>query len=101
MKTVRDHIASQSTIPDPPPGATHAMVWEPSSRWPSSRARWALGALDGPPDEAALFDGPSDLAPAELVRGVSGLLGYPVGLSSPIEVEGEVAYYVTPAGGDR
>lgn len=98
MTTIRDHIASQSAIPAPPPGATHVMAWEP---YGPSRSQCALGALDGPPDEAALFDGPSDLAPAELVRGVSGLLGYPVALSARIEVDGEFGYYVIPGGGGR
>ena len=96
MKTIRDHIAGQSGIPAPPPGATHVMVWEP---YGPSRSQWALGALDGPPDEAAILDGPSDLAPAELAGGVSGLLGCAVELSSRFEVDGEVGYYVTPAGG--
>jgi hypothetical protein len=96
MKTVRDHIAGQGAVPAPPSGATHVMVWEP---YGPSRSQWALGALDGPPDEAALFDGPPDLAPAELTRGVSGVLGYPAVLSSRFEVEGEVGYYVTPGGG--
>jgi hypothetical protein len=97
MKTIRDHIAAQTAVPDPPPGATHVMVWEP---YGPSWSQWALGVLDGPPDEASLLDGPPDLPPAELARGVSGLLGYPVGLSSRFEVDGEVGYYVTPAGGD-
>jgi hypothetical protein len=96
MKTIRDHIASQDAMPVPPPAATHVMVWEP---YGPSRSQWALGALDGPPDEAALFDGPPDLAPAELATGVSALLGYPAVLSSRIEVEDEVAYYVIPSGG--
>jgi hypothetical protein len=96
MTTIRDHIATKPAIPDPPAGATHVMAWEP---YGPSRSQWALGALDGPPDEAALFDGPSDLAPAEVVKGASALLGYPVGLSARIEAEGEVAYYVTPAEG--
>ena len=97
MRTIRDHIASQSAVPAPPPGATHAIVWEP---YGPSRARWALVALDGSPDdEAAFLDGPPHLVAVELMGGVSALLGCPVGLSSRIEVDDEVAYYVTPAAG--
>ena len=100
MRTIRDHIASQSAVPDPPPGATHALVWEP---YGPSRARWALVDLDAHPDaeEAAFLDGPLGLSAKELTQGVSGLLGRPAGLSSPIEVDGEVGYYVTLGGGTR
>ena len=95
MKTVRDHIAGQHAIPAPPRGATYVLVWEP---YGPSRARWALGALDGSPDDTAAFlDGGPDLAAGELARNTSAVLGYPVELSSRIEVDGEVAYYVTPA----
>ena len=95
MKTVRDHLASQSAVPAPPPGATYALVWEP---YGSSRARWALVALDGSPnDEAAFLDGTPGIHPGELLERVSALLGCPVRLSSRIEVDGEVAYYVTPS----
>ena len=97
--TIRDHIAAQTAIPAPPPGATHAIVWEASG---DSRARWALVALDGSPDdEAAFLDGPPHLVAVELMGGVSALLGYPVDLSSRFEVDGEVAYYVTPEDGGR
>jgi hypothetical protein len=94
VKTVRDDIASQSAVPAPPPGATHALVWEP---YGPSRARWALIALDGSPDdEASFLDGPPDLTPGELAEGASALLGHRGGLSR-IEVDGEVGYYLTPA----
>ena len=100
MKTIRDHIAAKPAIPDPPAGATHAMVWEP---YGPSRSQWALAALDASPDDdaVALLDGPPDLHPGELLERVVGALGYPVWLSSRIETEGETAYYVTPwsAGG--
>ena len=96
MKTVRDHIASQSAIPDPPPDATHVVVWEP---YGPSRSQWALVALDGSPDgEAAFLEGPPDLHPGDLLEGVSALLGCPAWLSQ-ITVDGEVGYYVAPAGG--
>ena len=49
--------------------------------------------------EAAFLDGPPHLVAVELMGGVSALLGYPVDLSSRIEVDDEVAYYVTPEGG--
>jgi hypothetical protein len=99
VKTVRDHIASQSAGPQPPPEATHGLAWEP---YGLSRARWALVALDGSPDDdaAAFLDGPADLHPGELLEGVSALLGCPVWLSQ-IEMDGDVGYYVTPAGGGR
>jgi hypothetical protein len=72
-------------------------VWEP---YGPSRARWALAALDDSPDaDATLLDGPADLAAAELAGRASALLGHPAALSSRIEVEGEYAYYVTPAAG--
>lgn len=94
--TIRDQIAAQDTVPAPPPGATHAIAWEPYG------ARWALVALDGSPDDDAQFiDGPPHLAAVELMGGVSALLGYPVDLRYRIEVDDEVAYYVIPAGGDR
>ena len=93
--TIRDQIAGQPTVPAPPPGATHALVWEP---YGPSRARWALVALDASPDdEAAFLDGPPDLAPGELLEGVSALLGSPAWLSQ-ITVDGETGYYVTPGG---
>ena len=96
MTTIRDDIASQSAVPAPPPGATHALVWEP---YGPSRPRWALVALDGSPDdEAAFLDGPPDLHPGELLEGVAALLGCPVWLSL-VEVDGDVGYYVTPGGG--
>ena len=96
MRTVRDHIASRPDIPDPPPGATHAMVWEP---YGPARSQWALAALDGSPDDdALLWDGPPDMHPGDLLERVAGALGYPVVLASRIEVEDEVAYYVSPAG---
>ncbi len=94
MKTVRDYIAGQRAIPAPPRGATYVLVWEP---YGPSRAQWALGALDGPPDDtAALLDGPPDMHPGDLLERVAGVLGCPVWLSSRIEVDGEVAYYVIP-----
>ena len=94
MKTVRDHIASQSAVPAPPSGATHALVWEP---YGPSRTRWALVDLDAHPDgEAQFLDGPPDLHPGELLEGASALLGCPVWLSSRMEVDGEVGYYVSP-----
>ena len=98
MKTIRDHIAADPAVPAPPPGATHVMVWEP---YGPSRSQWALGALDASTEDeaAALLDGPPDPDVAELAATVSSLLGYPVGLSARIEVEDEIAYYVTPAGG--
>ena len=96
MTTIRDNIAAQTAVPAPPPDATHVLVWEP---YGPSRSRWALVALDGSPDdEAALLDGPADLHPGELLEGVSALLGCPVRLSQ-ITVDGEVGYYVSPAGG--
>lgn len=100
MKTVRDHIASQSAVPDPPPGATHVLAWEP---YGSNRSQWALGALDAPPpdDNAVLLDGPPDAAAGELAGHVSALLDCAVELSSRFEVDGEFGYYVTPAGGSR
>ena len=98
MKTVRDHIAAESAIPDPPPGATYVLAWEP---YGSSRSQWALGALDGfPDDDAALFDGAADTHPGILLEQVSAVLGCPVWLSSRFECDGEFAYYVTPAGGN-
>jgi hypothetical protein len=98
MKTIRDHIAAKPAIPDPPASATHVMVWEP---YGPSRSQWALAALEASPDDdaVALLDGPPDLDSAELAVTVSVALGYPVVLSSRIDTEGEVAYYVTPAGG--
>ena len=100
MTTVRDHITQSPAVPGPPPGATHALVWEP---YGPSRSQWALVALDASPedDAAALLDGPADLAAGELAARASDLLGFPAGLSSRIEAEGEYAYYVTPAGGGR
>jgi hypothetical protein len=98
MNTVRDHIASQAAGPQPPPEATHGLAWEP---YGPSRARWALVDLDGSPDgDAAFLDGPADLAAATLTEGTSALLGCPVRLSR-IEMDGDVGYYVTPAGGGR
>ena len=96
--TIRDGLATQSAIPAPPPGATHALVWEP---YGPSRARWALVDLDAPSDEfrdGPFLDGPSDLHPGELLEGVSALLGGPVWLSE-IKVDGDVGYYVTPGCG--
>ena len=94
MKTIRDHIAGQSVVPAPPPGATHAVVWEP---YGPSRSQWALAALDASPDDdAVLWDGPPDMHPGELLERVAGALGCPVWLSSRIEVEGESAYYASP-----
>ena len=100
MKTARDHIVSHPAVPDPPADATHALVWEP---YGPSRAPWALAARDVPPDAdaLALLDGRPDLGTGELAGFASGALGCPVLLSSRIECEGEYAYYVTPAGGDR
>ena len=97
MKTIRDHIAAQSGIPAPPPGATHVMVWE---SYGPSRSQWALGALDASTedDAVALLPGASDLHPGELLEGVAALLGCPVWLSR-VEVDGDVGYYVTPGGG--
>ena len=96
MTTIRDGIAAQSAMPAPPPGATHALVWEP---YGPSRARWALVDLDAHPDaEAQFLDGSADLHPGELLEGVSALLGGPVWLSE-IKVDGDVGYYVTPGGG--
>ena len=96
MTTVRDHIVAHPAVPDPPPGATHVMAWEP---YGPSRSQWALGALDASTgdDAVVLLDGPPDLHPGELLEGVVCALGYPVHLSSRFEVEGEVGYYVTPA----
>ena len=96
MRTVRDHIAQSPAVPGPPPGATHVMVWEP---YGPSRSQWALGALDAPvgDDAAALFDGPPDAHPGELLERVAGALGRPAVLSPRIEAEGEVGYYVSPA----
>lgn len=97
METVRDLIASDPEIPAPPPGATHALAWDP---YGPSRSEWALGALDGPPeDEIALWEGPADIASEDLAVHVSGLLGFPVVLSPRFEVQDEAGYYVTPAGG--
>jgi hypothetical protein len=97
MTTIREHIASHPAVPDPPPGATHAVVWEP---YGPSRSQWALAALDASPDDdAVLLDGPPDLHPGELLERVAGALGCPVWLSARIEVWDEAAYYVTPAGG--
>ena len=97
VKTIRDHIASHPAVPAPPPGATHALVWEP---YGPSRSQWAMVALDDSPDaDAALLPGPADLAARELAGRASALLGYPAVLSSRLEVEGEYAYYGTPAGG--
>lgn len=94
MKTARDHLASQSVIPAPPPDATHVLLWEP---YGPSRARWVLVPLDGSPDDVAAFlDGPPDLHPGKLLEEVAGALGRPVRLSQ-IEADGEAAYYVTLA----
>lgn len=99
MRTIRDYITSQASIPAPPPSATHALVWEP---YGPSRSQWALVALDDYQGaDGAILDGPADIGSAELAGGASGLLGHPVGLSPRIEVDGEFAYYVTPAGGGR
>jgi hypothetical protein len=100
MKTVRDHIASQSAIPAPPPGATHVLVWEP---YGSNRSQWALGALDAPApdDNAALLDGSPDAHPGELLEKAVAALGHPVWLSSRFEVDGEVGHYVIPLEGGR
>lgn len=98
MPTIRDHIASHPAVPAPPPGATHALVWEP---YGPSRSRWAMVALDASQeDDAAFLDGPPDLHPGELLEGVSALLGCPVWLSQ-IKVDGDVGYYATPARGDQ
>jgi hypothetical protein len=98
MKTARDLIAAEAAIPDPPPAATHVVSWEP---YGDSRSQWALGALDGSPDdEPALFDGAAGEHPGELLERVVAVLGYPVWLSR-IECEAEHAYWVTPAGGGR
>jgi hypothetical protein len=73
------------------------MVWEP---YGPSRSQWALGALDASPDDdGVLWDGPADMHPGELLERVVGVLGYPVWLSSLIDTEGDVAYYITPTGG--
>lgn len=98
MKTVRDHIAGDPAIPVPPPGATHVVVWEP---YGPPQSQWALGALDASTDDdaIALLDGPADPHPGELLERVAGVLGHPVWLSARIEVEDEVAYYVTPMEG--
>jgi hypothetical protein len=99
VKTVRDHIASHPTVPAPPPGATHVLVLEPPVNRP---ARWALTALDGHPDNELQRSGHfADASVAELAGFASRRLGCPVVLSSRFEAEGDVGYYVTPAGGGR
>lgn len=94
--TVRDHIASEPGIPDPPPGAAYVMGWEP---YGPSRSQWVLGALDGPPvgDPVAILDGGADEHPGVLLERVCAALGCPVWLSQ-VECEDGYAYYVTPAG---
>jgi hypothetical protein len=95
MKTVRDHITQSPAVPDPPSGATHVLCRE-------SVRGWELVALDASPDaESPLLDRPADAGTEEIAGWASFLIGCPVELSSRIEVEGEYAYYVTPAGGGR
>ena len=96
MKTVRDHIAAHPAIPAPPPGASHVLVWEPYGY-----AQWALSALDAPPDGAEILVGSADVSSDELAACTAAQLGYPVVLSVRIDVDGEIAFYVTPAGGGR
>jgi hypothetical protein len=93
--TIREQVAAEPAIPDPPPGATHALVHEP---YGPARSWWALVKLDSPPDaDAAILDGLAGFTAADLAPGVAALLGCPVVLSARIEADGEFAYYVTPA----
>lgn len=96
MKTARDHIRQSPAVPDPPAGATHALVWEP---YGTSRSQWALVALDDSPeaDAAGLMDGAPDVAAGDLAGFAAAVLGCPVRLSSRMEVDGEFAYYVIPS----
>jgi hypothetical protein len=94
MKTIRDHIAAHPAIPAPPPGASHVLVWEPYGR---ARTQWALSALDAPPDGAEILVGSADANNEELTACTAAELGYPVVLSVRIDVDGEIAFYVTPA----